>query len=38
VDACVPYAAKRYNSALVGIGAHSVQTVFFTVAVLLIVL
>jgi membrane protease YdiL (CAAX protease family) len=38
VDTCVPYAAKRYNSALVGIAAHSAQTVFFTVAVLLIVL
>jgi membrane protease YdiL (CAAX protease family) len=38
VDVCVPFAAKRYNSALVGIAVHSVQTVFFTVAVLLIVL
>jgi membrane protease YdiL (CAAX protease family) len=38
VDACVPYASKRFNSALVGIAAHSVQTVFFTVAVLLVVL
>ena len=38
VDICVPYAARRYQSALVGIAAHSVQSVFFTVAVLLIVL
>jgi hypothetical protein len=39
VDACIPYASKRYNSALVGIAAaHSVQSGFFTVAVLLIVL
>ena len=26
VDAIVPYASKRYNSALVGIAAHSVQS------------
>jgi uncharacterized protein len=38
VDTCVPFASKRYNSALVGIAAHSVQTVFFTVAVLVLVL
>lgn len=38
VDAIVPYASKRCNSALVGIAAHSVQSVFFTVLVLMIVL
>jgi uncharacterized protein len=38
VDSVVPYAAKRNNSALVGIAAHSAQTVFFTVAVLILVL
>ena len=38
VDSVVPYASKRYNSALVGIAAHSAQTVFFTVAVFLIVI
>jgi membrane protease YdiL (CAAX protease family) len=38
VDICVPYAAKRYQSALIGIAVHSVQSVFFTIAVLVIVL
>ena len=38
VDICVPYAAKRYRSALVGIAVHSVQSVFFTVLVLALVL
>ena len=38
VDSCIPFASKRYNSALIGIAVHSAQTVFFTVAVLLIVL
>ena len=38
VDSVVPYAAKRYNSALVGIAAHSVQSVFFTVVTLALVL
>ncbi|MGZ4615089.1 MAG: CPBP family glutamic-type intramembrane protease [Actinomycetes bacterium] len=38
VDACIPFASKRYNSALIGIAVHSAQTVFFTVVVLLIVL
>jgi uncharacterized protein len=38
VDICVPWAAKRYRSALVGIAVHSVQSVFFTVLVLALVL
>jgi len=38
VDAVVPYAAKRTRSALVGIAAHSVQSVFFTVVTLALVL
>ena len=38
VDSVVPYAAKRYSSALVGIAAHSVQSVFFTVVTLALVL
>lgn len=38
VDACVPYASKRYRSSLVGIAAHSVQSVFFTVLTLGLVL
>jgi membrane protease YdiL (CAAX protease family) len=38
VDICVPWASKRYRSALVGIAVHSVQSVFFTVLVLALVL
>jgi membrane protease YdiL (CAAX protease family) len=38
VDTVVPYAAKRYRSAVVGIAAHSVQSVFFTVVTLVLVL
>jgi uncharacterized protein len=38
VDTVVPYASKRYNSALVGIAVHSVQSVFFTVLVFALVL
>jgi membrane protease YdiL (CAAX protease family) len=38
VDTVVPYASKRYNSALVGIAAHSVQSVFFTVLVFALVI
>jgi hypothetical protein len=38
VDTVVPYAAKRTRSALVGIAAHSVQSVFFTVVTLALVL
>jgi uncharacterized protein len=38
VDSVVPYAAKRTKSALVGIAAHSVQSVFFTVVTLALVL
>jgi len=38
VDICIPWAAKRYRSALVGIAVHSVQSVFFTVLVLALVL
>ena len=38
VDSCVPYAAKRYQSSLVGIAAHSAQSVFFTVLTLTVVL
>lgn len=38
VDICVPWAAKRYRSALVGIAVHSVQSVFFMVLVLALVL
>jgi uncharacterized protein len=38
VDICVPWASKRYQSALVGIAVHSVQSVFFAVLVLALVL
>jgi uncharacterized protein len=38
VDTVVPYAAKRHNSALVGIAVHSVQSVFFTALTLAVVL
>jgi membrane protease YdiL (CAAX protease family) len=38
VDACVPYASKRYRSSLVGIAAHSAQSVFFSVLVIGLVL
>lgn len=38
VDAVVPYAAKRYRSALVGIVAHSAQSVVFTLLALGVVL
>jgi membrane protease YdiL (CAAX protease family) len=38
VDTVLPYAAKRYNSALVGIAAHSVQSLFFAALTLAIVL
>lgn len=38
VDLCVPYACKRYRSALVGIAAHSVQSVFFIVLAFAVVL
>jgi hypothetical protein len=38
VDICVPWASKRYQSALVGIAEHSVQSVLFTVLALALVL
>jgi membrane protease YdiL (CAAX protease family) len=38
VDTVIPYASKRYNSALVGIAVHSVQSVFFGALVLALVL
>ena len=38
VDIFVPWASKRYQSALVGIAVHSVQSVFFAVLVLALVL
>ena len=38
VDASCPTRPSGYNSALVGIAAHSVQTVFFTVVTLALVL
>ncbi len=38
VDTVVPYAAKRYNSALVGIAVHSVQSLVFATLALAVVL
>ena len=38
VDACVPWAAKRYRSGLVGIVVHSAQSVFFIILTLALVL
>jgi membrane protease YdiL (CAAX protease family) len=38
VDTVVPYASKRYNSALVGIAVHSVQSVVFATLALAVVL